>query len=215
MKYKQLFFSFLFLSIQLISFSQQSWNLKKENDGIKVYTRSVEGSKFNEIKVECSISGTLSQLAALLLDVEDHVNWVYSCRSSLLEKKITDTHIIYYTEVNAPWPLTNRDLYIDLDITQDSITKMMTVVATGLPNYLPPHGKLIRVPLSKAIWHIKAIDKTLLQIEYNVQVNTGGSAPAWMVNMFSTKGPYESFKNLMGRMLLPDYRQSKFRAIRN
>jgi hypothetical protein len=212
---KHLFFSLSFLFIQILSYAQQSWNLKKEADGIKVYNRSVEDSKFNEIKVECTMEGTLSQLAALLLDAEDHTDWVYNCRISVLEKKFTDTHIIYYTEVTAPWPLTNRDLYVDLNVTQDSVTKMMTVTATGLPNYLPVKGKLIRVPLSKAVWHVTAIDKNNLSIDYTVKVNTGGAAPAWMVNMFSTKGPFESFKKLKEKMLLPTFRDAKFIAIRD
>ena len=35
-----------------------------------------------------------------------------------------------------------------------------------------------------------------MHIEYEVQVDPKGSIPAWVVNMFSTKGCFSTFKKL-------------------
>jgi hypothetical protein len=35
-----------------------------------------------------------------------------------------------------------------------------------------------------------------IQIMYTFEANPGGSVPAWLVNSFADKGPFESFKKL-------------------
>jgi hypothetical protein len=37
-----------------------------------------------------------------------------------------------------------------------------------------------------------------ISIVYILEADPGGSVPAWMVNMFIDKGPFESFKKLSG-----------------
>jgi hypothetical protein len=37
-----------------------------------------------------------------------------------------------------------------------------------------------------------------LSITFIVYAEPGGNVPAWVVNMFLNKGPYESFKKLAG-----------------
>jgi hypothetical protein len=37
---------------------------------------------------------------------------------------------------------------------------------------------------------------TSINIVYTFDADPGGSLPAWLVNMFADKGPYESFKKL-------------------
>jgi hypothetical protein len=35
-----------------------------------------------------------------------------------------------------------------------------------------------------------------INIIYTIELDPGGSVPAWIANMFADKGPYESFSNL-------------------
>ena len=70
--------------------AQTDWQLKKDEDGIKVYTCSTPNSNFKSVKVECTVKATLSQLVAFLLDVEKQHDWVYNNKSSQLVKKIGD-----------------------------------------------------------------------------------------------------------------------------
>lgn len=64
-----------FLFISFISAAQE-WELKDEQDGIKVYTRSVPNSDIKAVKVEATVEATLSQLAAVILDIPASGEWV-------------------------------------------------------------------------------------------------------------------------------------------
>ena len=39
-----------------------------------------------------------------------------------------------------------------------------------------------------------------LKVNYVIHVDPGGQIPTWIANLFSTQGPYETFKNLKDRL---------------
>ncbi len=205
---KKWFVLFILLLIRFVSFAQSDWNLKKDKDGIRVYSRNSDHSKFNEIKAEFTISARLSELASVMLDADDHVQWQYSTKSSYLLQRISDSELYFYNEINAPWPVANRDLVVHLKISQDRVTRVMTMAALCTPGFSPCYPSIVRVPVLKAIWTVTPVDAGTLRIEYVMETDPGGSVPAWLINMFATKGPYESFKNLRQQVLLSKYRNA-------
>jgi hypothetical protein len=196
-------------------YGQEVWSLKKDTEGIKIFTSKTSNSKFNLLKVECVADAKLTDLAALLLDVPDHVKWVYSTKACYQLKKVSDLEIYYYTQVHSPWPVKDRDLPVHLLITQDAGTKVMTIEADCVPNYFQAKEDIVRVPLSKAVWKVTPIGNNKIRINYQLKVDIGGSVPAWLFNMFITKGPYESFKALKERVQLPKYTTARLPSIIN
>jgi len=208
-------FLFLSLSASLGGHAQDGWVLKKEKDGIKVYSRSAEHSKFNELKAELTIKAKLSDLAALILDIPDYYKWSFNTKLSYVLKKVSPSELYFYTEIRSPWPASNRDLAVHLQILQDPHSKIMTIKAEGIPNYIPPKDGIVRVPLSKEYWTVTPLDPTTLRIEYQIQIDPGASAPAWLINAFATKGPYETFKNLSEKIRDAKYRNTAIPFITN
>lgn len=51
-------------------YAQQDWRLKKDEDGIKVFTACTDNSDFKTIKVECEVKARPSQVVALLMDID-------------------------------------------------------------------------------------------------------------------------------------------------
>lgn len=199
---KQATFLFHFLFFTLSLSAQDNWVLKKDKDGIKISSRTSAYSKFNDIKVEMDLTGTVGQLAAILLDVEKYPEWAYATKSCTVIKKISNSEVIYYSEFDVPWPVSNRDLYADFKITIDSVSKSLKVSSVSVKDYEPEKRNLVRIPMSKGIWNVTTVSDKLIHLEYILIVNPGGSVPAWILNMFAAKGPMETFENLKQKMLL-------------
>jgi len=53
-----------------------------------------------------------------------------------------------------------------------------------------------------------------VKIEYELQVDPGGKVPAWLVNMFATKGPFETFKKLQQQVKKPVYSRRSFAFVK-
>jgi len=176
------------------TFGQKNCILKVDKDSIQVYACGSENSKYKIIKAKFDVAATPEQLVAMLLDIDHLVDWQYSTASAQLLKKINDHEIIYYTEVNAP-VIDNRDFVIHLLIDR-SIDRKITVTATSLPNYIPAKDKVVRIPMSKAVWKITEESKNKLSIEYVIEIDFGGVVPGWVVNSVAHKAPYETFKSM-------------------
>jgi hypothetical protein len=195
--------------------AQNDWRLKKDQSGIKIYMRTNEHSSFNEIKVEMTIQSKPSSLVALLLDVPNHAHWVYNVKTSYVLKKLADNELYFYEVVDSPFPASDRDLVVHLKITQDSATKIMTISAIDVPNYIPLKKGIVRVPVSNESWKVIPVNNNSLRIEYYLEIDPGGSIPAWLLNNFAEKGPYESFRHLQEQVDDPKYKNASVSFIRN
>jgi len=195
--------------------AQNDWRLKKEQSGIKIYMRTNVRSSFNEIKVEMTIQAKLSSLVALLLDVPNHAKWVYNVKSSYILKRIAENELYFYELIDSPFPASDRDLVVHLKITQDSQTKAMNISAINIPNYIPQNKNVVRVPVSNESWKVTPVNNNTLKIEYYLEIDPGGSVPAWLINNFAEKGPYESFKHLQAQVDIPKYKNASISFIKN
>lgn len=189
--------------------SQEDWNELKDKNGIKVFARKTQNSKFHELKIECEFEGRISQLAATLLDVDNHPRWAYNTVSTRI-LKASATDIIFYTELELPWPFENRDVVAHMTLTQNFENKVMTVISQNVDDYIPVEKSIVRVKYSKVTWTVTPLNNARFKVEYRLQMDPGGSIPAWLLNLFISKGPFESFTKLKEEIQLPEYREAKF-----
>jgi len=190
--------------------AQETWKLKTESGGIKIYMRSVPNSAVKALKVECSIPSSISQLVAVILDLDACDEWVYHSKSNILIKRVSPSELYYYSEVEVPWPAQNRDFIARLIVSQNSKNKVVTVDAPCYPDMVPKKKDIVRIPKSSGRWTLIPGGKNLVHIEYELAVDPGGNIPAWLVNMFATKGPMETFRKLKLQVQKPEYKTAHF-----
>jgi hypothetical protein len=178
------------------------WRLRRDENGIKVYTANTENSNFKSVKVECIMNARLSQLIAYLFDVDKQHDWVYSAKNTRLLKKIGSNEMVFYSEVSVPWPCTNRDYIAHITVIQRS-PALVTIDSHSEPDMLPPTPGKIRVRSSLAHWDVTPINSQSLKIVYTAQFDPAGAIPAWLINLFVTKGPYQTFQRLREEVAKP------------
>ncbi|MBL7882832.1 MAG: START domain-containing protein [Bacteroidia bacterium] len=198
-KYTKLYLAIILLSFCFYSFKselKEEWKLKKHENGIFVYTRMAENSKFKELKCVVQLKSSLSGLVALINDRESYPHWVYRCGESTILKKISDTEIIHRQTVVAPWPVDSRDFVVNVKLHQDTKTKVITIQSKCIPNYIPHKSNFIRITEFKALWILSPLSNGMVNVEYQLLVNPGGNVPAWLVNLAVIDGPYETTLNM-------------------
>jgi len=205
----------ILFSLSANSFSQKDWELKLDKEGIRVYTKNIDSSSLKAVKTVCVIDASLSRLTAVLLDINSSTDWVYSTKKCILLKQLSPAELFYYSEISLPWPVSNRDFIVRLKVSQDEKTKVVTVEGENKPAYLPENKNIVRIQQSYSKWVIVPLQNGQVKIEYVLQADPGGSVPAWLINMFATKGPFESFKNLRSQVKKAIYNQANSSFIRN
>jgi hypothetical protein len=187
--------SFLFF-FALKGFGQYNWKLTKDKDGIKVYQSENPKSKFKSVRVECTLAGTFDKLIAVLTDIDHLKDWVYNTKMSYLIRKISPLDMYYYTETTIPWPMSNRDAVVHLRIMRDSLQRFVRVISTNENRLVPQKNGKVRIVYSSVNWYVTMPSSKTVSIVYTFEADPGGGLPAWIVNSFADKGPYESFKKL-------------------
>jgi START domain len=176
--------------------AQNEWSLSKDNNDIKVYTRKTDSSDFKSVRVVAFLTGSCEKLAAIIMGVDKNIKWVYKTKTLRLIKRVNDNQLTYYEETSLPWPMRNRDQVIRVNLYPDSINHALKITTTGEPKDIPETDGIVRVPYFLGVWLVKEISTNKISIEYYLDVDPGGSIPAWISNMFVAKGPYETFVNL-------------------
>jgi len=174
----------------------QNWSLKKDQDSIQVYTAHAEGSKFKRIRADFTIRATREKLFDKLLNADRYVDWQYNTLHSRVLERVSPREIIYYNEVDAPWPVANRDLVIRLKIEETPSEPSFRILTWSEPGSVAIKDGVIRVPSSKGEWRVTDSGNGKLQVRFEMQIDPGGDVPAWLVNLTSSLAPYQTFLNL-------------------
>lgn len=204
-----------FISIRFSAAAQNGWTLKKDQDGIRVYNRPGERSRFNDLRVEMDVPARLSSLTALLLDIDNYPNWSFNTKQSYVIKKIGPGELYFYTLIHSPWPASDRDLTLHTRITQDAVSHIITIQVENVTGLVPPKKDLVRVPLSIEHWTVTPLGDGKIRIDYQLQLDPGANVPAWLINTFSIKGPFETFTHLREQLKLPKYHDARSSFIKD
>jgi hypothetical protein len=194
-------------------FAQDNWSLSVNREGIQVYTRPIANSKIKAIKVVTNLQATSSQLVAAILDIQTCNEWVYHSTENVLIKQISPLELIYYSRVDVPWPVEDRDYVVHIEVEQHPQTRVITVNSPCIPGYVAEKKNIVRISHTVGKWTITPIGKNQVRAEYMLEVDPMGSIPAWLTNLFATKGPLETFRNLKVHVQKEVYKKAHYKLI--
>lgn len=202
----------LVFSFSLQAQGKEDWSLKKDKDGVKVYYRQT--SNIYEIKLATSLKIPLSGLIQLFSEVESYPKWGYKVLESKLLQKVSDTEMYYYSRLDFPWPMNDRDLIMHTKLTQDPITHHVIATSVSVPDYLPVVKDVERIRIANTQWTLVPGAGGWLYVEYYIYSHPGGSIPDWLVNMAIDVGPRETIKNIRTIIQQPRYQVVKLAYIK-
>ncbi|MDB5030077.1 START domain-containing protein [Mucilaginibacter sp.] len=207
--FKRLTLLFLLFFNCALAQTGDGWELKENNNGVKIYTRDIETSKIKAIKVECQLDATLSQVVSALMDVRNSEEWLYHTAGNTIIKQVSPSELYYYSLVEMPWPVSNRDFIAHLKVSQDAFTKVVIIDAPCVADMVPVKPKVVRIANSKGKWVLSPSGKGQVKVVYTLHADPGGSIPAWITNLFVTQGPSQSFKKLKMHLQKQVYKNAK------
>ena len=184
------------LLLTLLWFQQPAYHLNVEKEGIKIYSSTNNNPQLKPIKVECTFNTTTAQLTAVLLDIKNYPNWVYHTKTANVIKQVSPNDLYYYSEVALPWPAQNRDFVSHVMVSHDPETGVVTIDAPNVEGMVTQKAHVYRTTASKGKWIITPERDNKVKVTYYLLIDTGGSAPSWLVDLFINEGPLQTFKKL-------------------
>ena len=204
-----LLFSF---SIPLPAQNKNAWVLKNDKDAVKVYYR--KSSDIYELKLATSLKVPLSGVARLFDEVEKYPVWGYKIAEARLLKRVSPTEMYYYSRLDFPWPMSDRDVVLHTKLEQDPKSGAVMSVSTAAPDYVPEVKGVVRVRKADTKWTLIPGAGGWLYAEYYLHSDPGGSIPDWAINLALDVGPRETVKSMRKILAGSDYQNTKLAHIK-
>lgn len=186
-----------------------AWEGGKESDGIRVWTREVPGSTVRAFKASMVVRTTLSGLVNLIQDTDNASRWVYSTeRIELIRQDVEKGTFLLRAQLNFPWPLTDRDVFVAGQLAQDERTLAVTINSRGVsgPEY-PVDPAYVRMPTMEGTWIFRPLAGGMVEVTMFGHADPGGHIPTGIINMLLDVTPRKTLEGM--RRLLPEPRYQK------
>lgn len=173
----------------------QDWELKKDKNGIKIYTRRSENADIKEYKAVTLIKTDVAAALKVITDGDNLWKWNDKTSDSKTLKTLSETEFVFWMKNDLPWPLKNRDLVTRVKITEQGDKSIKITLSPEATHTIPEDSNSIRITSFKGHW-LLAPKGNYVEVTQQLYGDPGGTLPAWIVNTLLTSAPYRTFLNL-------------------
>lgn len=158
--------------------ADEAWTLRVEDDGLRVETREVPGSKFRAFRGTVRVAASPDAVLARLRDVASYPDWFPDTREARVLEQ-ADGRWASYIRTGAPWPVKDRDaIYVS---TLDGNSDAYRIAIGVAPTRLPEADDAVRIREAAGFWHLmRENDGTVITWEFHLE--PGGSVPSSLAN---------------------------------
>ena len=200
-----------------------SWELQKEADGIKVFTKSMEDSDYLAYRGVTIVDGSVSALVAILYDTERAPEWLHDCSFGVTLEEVTFENNYVFETYSLPFPFTDRQLIIHSQLTYDGKNARLESVEanTFCLNREDTRCRevkemnLVVVSRSRGHYELTYLAPYKTRVIWEQHIESGGSLPTWLVNASVVDIPFNSLKRLQILVKDPRYKNQTMNSIRS
>lgn len=176
--------------------SDNDWSLERDDDGIQIFTRSVEDSSFDAVRAEMVIKAKLNALVGLVRDSSACPEWAELCKESREHEIVSDQELYVYTYNDVPWPVKDRDALTHVLWQQDPETLAVTMVSVATSGRLPIVKRAVRIVDAKTSWTFTPVDNGDIEVISEAHIDPNGPTPAWVTNLLLVETPFKTMQGM-------------------
>lgn len=169
--------------------AENSWELEKNANGIKVYTRTTASSPIKEFKAITTINADKLKISNILMKINNYVNWYPDISESSLLKIINANERIVYYKLDVPWPADDRDAVMKFEINKQP--HEILIKMNSLTGYKAKIDGVVRIGKATGFWKLTT-DGKKTKVIYQFLADPVGNLPAWIINMMIVDNPYKT-----------------------
>ena len=178
----------------------QNWQLVKDENGIKVYTRTLAHSDYKEFRGEMDVEAKLDALLTFIKNADRCPNWQYKCI-----KALTLSNGYIYKLSNLPWPLSDRYTVMQTQMHYDKQDKTYTLHLKNIERgklsqqilaQLPVENDTVQMRYSDGYWQFKIDSPSIIHITYQMHGDPAGVIPVVLANQGVTNAAFVTLSNL-------------------
>lgn len=202
-----------------------NWELRRDKDGVQVYTAAVSGSSFKAVKATTRIDAPVEELVALVRDVDACGEWAAFCAQAAVVSEASETDLLIYTLNDMPWPVSDREALTRvvwnlssegaeaLDTAAGQITMRATVVdgeSLDLAERWRPKKGKVRLSYGVTQWTFAPNGQGQINVSSYAHIDPGGAVPAWLTNRLLVDAPFDTIVGMRDLVATGRYKGATF-----
>lgn len=191
------------------------WQLVKDRDGIQVYGRDHQHSKYREYRAETVIAAELHQLLGVMNDTDACPQWMHNCLAPALLAEPNTLERYTYMRNDLPWPYKDRALIVRSLITPDIEGRSVSIALQGISeaelpapaqSALPEREKYPRADSFLGQFQFTPVEQGY-RVVYQLHIDLGGSPSASLANGQIADTPLKTLAGMRRIVSADKYRQ--------
>jgi hypothetical protein len=173
--------------------AQADWELRRDEMGVQVYTRSLEGYAYKQVRSVVSLENTrLSSIVSLILDTSQCSRWSFRCSEARVIERLGEQESYVYTVTDLPWPASDRDMISHATWVQDPQSLEVIIRGDAVADLLPAQDGLVRVRHAAISWRLTPRADASVQLDFTALIDPSGNLPVWITNQMLVETPFRS-----------------------
>lgn len=172
------------------------WEAAKNENGVSVALRDVEGYGIKEFRGTTTIKTKVNRLVRLFMDTEFCIAWEPECESSHIVKTISATEFILYVKMNMQWPAKDRDYVLHVTQVFDEPSGGVTLMFKDVQGVGPAGDCCVRMERYRGFWRFTPVGNGLVEVTFQNHFHPGGNFPASLVNSAVADWPLDTLSKL-------------------
>jgi hypothetical protein len=187
--------------------AEEPWRLVSDKNGIQVYMRHTDDSPVKTFRgVTRFRMENLHAISAVMNDTPNMPQWMHFVDQARELSRRDYLHRELQFLTNLPWPVTDREALVNVDVSYDVPGNKVFIRAGNNPTALPPNPDYVRFPQFNARFDFTGDPATReVEVTYEVIADLGGYIPPWLVNVAMKDVPYFTLERFRRVVLKPEY----------
>jgi hypothetical protein len=184
----KLFILFLILCAEPAAMAEtnSNWQMIMDNENIKGYSRSVEGSDLLEFRSSVIVNAKIEVVGAILRNVEGLKEASSHCTDVRFLEKTDINNYVFYVAYSYPPPIADRDMIVKVSGRYDyNMGRVISDLRALKEPLVPLKKNCIRITNYKAQFIVEYINREKTNIVYTSMLDPAGSIPKSLANFMS------------------------------
>ena len=182
------------------------WEQFLDEDGVKGYARTVEGSKLIEVRSTILVPARIEVVGAVLRDIEGMARPGQSCTEARYVEKLDRNRYTFYVAYDFPWPVSSRDAVIRAVTRYDLDRGRVISELRAIEDRRVPRRKgHVRITDLTAQFVVEYVSRHRTGVIYTSRTDPAGYLPAFLVNRGAKKSLKQNALDLRSAVAKPGY----------
>ena len=184
----------------------ENWKTIFQDGGITVYSQRVPVSDVLAFRAAAVLDAPVEQVMEVLRRVEITDEWMPDIRLKYSVEERSDFEAITFSVNEMPWPFADRELVLLNRLRLDRIRKYLVVDVYSIDyGAVPVEKGNVRAHMYCGETKVRPAGEGRTEVDLILFVDPKGFIPAWMVNLFQKKLPYNFLKALERKAATSSY----------